>query len=242
MMQENFAQTAAKLSRNPLGIIALFIVLVYAIAGLIFSSSAQGNERVILLSFLVIFPTIVFVAFYALVTRHHDKLYAPSDFSTDQHFITLIEKRIANSPTVRRLDETVAVLKTIERADVLVYQALALFDAKNYTGALHYLDAALSEYPEHLIALVKKSACLKRLNDVTGALKIVEHVLSIEPTLEVALFNRACYKALLNYPKPEIFSDLRQAITLFQENKRFAMSDPDLASLREDPEFQTLVK
>ena len=242
MTEQNLAQTAVKLSRNPLGIIALFIVLVYAIAGLVFASSAQGNERVILLSFLIIFPIVVFVGFYALVTRHHDKLYAPSDFSTDQHFITLIEKRIANSPTVRRLDDTVEVLKKVERANVLVYQAHGLFDQENYAGALHYLDEALIEHPEHLIALVKKSACLKRLNDVAGALKFVEHALRIDPNLEVALFNRACYKALLNFPKAEILADLRRAIGQLPDNKRFAMGDPDLSSLREDPEFQSLVR
>ncbi len=241
-MESTFASTAIKLSRNPLGIIALFIVLVYAIAGTIFSTSAQTYERVILLVFLVLFPLIVFAAFYVLVTQHHDKLYAPSDFSSDKHFVELIEKRIASSPTVRRLDESVADLQNVERANVLMYQALGLCDEGNYSGALHYLDEALKEHPKYLIALVKKSACLKRLNKVAEALKIVDDVLGLEPNLEVALFNRACYRALLKYPKADILADLKRAIALFPDNKRFAMNDPDLASLQDDQEFRNLMQ
>ena len=77
---DEFGKTAQRLSRNPLGIIALFIVLIYGIAGLVFgtaSASLQPNERLPLVWFLVLFPCVVLVAFYLLVTRHHTKLCAP---------------------------------------------------------------------------------------------------------------------------------------------------------------------
>lgn len=78
-----FSAAAQKLSRNPLGIITLFIVLVYGIAALVIgisSNNLQPNERLPLIYFLVLFPVIVLIAFYRLVSHHHVKLYAPHDF------------------------------------------------------------------------------------------------------------------------------------------------------------------
>jgi len=77
------------LSRNPLGILALFILLVYGIAGLTVSVSSgnmQRCERLPLICFLVAFPLIVLFVFYHLVTKHHTKLYAPSDFADKDDF------------------------------------------------------------------------------------------------------------------------------------------------------------
>jgi cytochrome c oxidase subunit IV len=84
-----FSKAAQKLSRNPLGIIALFIVLVYGIAALVLgvsSNSLQANERLPLIYFLVFFPVIVLIAFYRLVSKHHVKLYAPHDFQDKEGF------------------------------------------------------------------------------------------------------------------------------------------------------------
>ena len=84
-----FGQTAQRLARNPLGIIALFIVLVYGIAGLVLGFSAanlQPNEKLPLIWFLVIFPVIVLAAFLWLVAHHHMKLYAPHDFPDKEGF------------------------------------------------------------------------------------------------------------------------------------------------------------
>jgi hypothetical protein len=86
---EEFGKVAQRLSRNPLGIIALFIVLIYGIAGLVFGTSSeilQPNERLPLVWFLVLFPCVVLVAFYFLVTLHHTKLYAPQDFPEAEGF------------------------------------------------------------------------------------------------------------------------------------------------------------
>lgn len=86
---DEFSKAAQKLSRNPLWIIGLFIVLVYGIAALLFgvsSTNLQPNERLPLIYFLVIFPVIVLIAFYNLVSKHHFKLYAPLDFLDKEGF------------------------------------------------------------------------------------------------------------------------------------------------------------
>jgi cytochrome c oxidase subunit IV len=80
----SFGDIAQKLARNPLGIIALFIVLVYGFAALVtgFSSSFTANEKLPLIYFMIIFPVLVLGVFGWLVSRHSNKLFAPSDFRT----------------------------------------------------------------------------------------------------------------------------------------------------------------
>lgn len=91
----NFGQTARSLARNPLGIIALFIVLIYGIAALVFgisSSYLDTAQKWPLIWFLVIFPPLVFGGFIWLVAKHSLKLYAPSDFRDDESFVQLNAK------------------------------------------------------------------------------------------------------------------------------------------------------
>ena len=90
----SFENTARRLARNPLGIIALFIVLVYGIAGLVTFSSGVRETIEPLIYFLVFFPVLVLVVFTRLVTKHSDKLYGPGDFANEDNFMKL---RIAAS-------------------------------------------------------------------------------------------------------------------------------------------------
>ena len=109
---EEFGKTAQRLSRNPLGIIALFIVLVYGIAALVLGVSSQNldpNERLPLIWFLVVFPVVVLAIFYLLVTRHHAKLYAPHDFPEAEGFfraMTPTEQKERLEQEIRELEST----------------------------------------------------------------------------------------------------------------------------------------
>jgi len=85
----DFGNVAQRLARNPLGIIALFIVLVYGFAALVtgFSGSFPTSERLPLIYFLVIFPVLVLGVFAWLVSRHSNSLFAPSDFRNEDNYI-----------------------------------------------------------------------------------------------------------------------------------------------------------
>ncbi|MCE2030180.1 hypothetical protein [Sessilibacter corallicola] len=110
-MIKDFGQTAEKLSGNPLGIIALFIVLLYGIAGLVLSSSANfltQEERIPLIWLLVIFPFLVLFVFAWLVSQHHTKLYAPKDFVNDEAFLralTPTEKQVKQQKEIEKFEE-----------------------------------------------------------------------------------------------------------------------------------------
>jgi len=81
---------AKGLTRNPLGIIALFISLIYGFACLVLSTSISNLtsqfERLPLIWFIILFPIVILGGFIFLVIRHHEKLYAPSDYSDEQIF------------------------------------------------------------------------------------------------------------------------------------------------------------
>jgi hypothetical protein len=78
------------LVRNPIGIIALFISLIYGFASLLLGATATSltpDERRPIILFIVLFPCLVLGIFYLLVSRHHGKLYAPGDYKDDRSFL-----------------------------------------------------------------------------------------------------------------------------------------------------------
>ena len=56
---------------------------------MIFSESFTASERMPLIYFLILFPVLVLVAFLWLVTKHSERLYAPSDFNDERNFMRL---------------------------------------------------------------------------------------------------------------------------------------------------------
>ena len=85
-----FGETAKGLARNPLGIIALFIVLIYGLACLVVGTGKlESSERLPMIWFLVIFPVIVLGVFTWLMVSHHVKFYSPQDLGPDR-FVAMI--------------------------------------------------------------------------------------------------------------------------------------------------------
>jgi hypothetical protein len=92
-----FMDKAKGLTKNPLGIIALFISLIYGFACLVLSTSLnniQGScERLPLIWFIIAYPILILIAFIFLVVRHHEKLYAPSDYKDESNFIKTMDQK-----------------------------------------------------------------------------------------------------------------------------------------------------
>lgn len=86
-----FMDKAKGLTRNPLGIIALFVSLIYGFACLVLSTSLDNlkgqEERLPLIWFIILFPLLILIAFTYLVVNHHKNLYAPSDFKDEKNFV-----------------------------------------------------------------------------------------------------------------------------------------------------------
>lgn len=89
-MANPFANISENFVRSPLGIIALFIVLVYAMAGLVTTfSNLPELHQLILVVFLVVFPVLVLFVFFWLVTRYPNLIYGPADFQEEENFLRL---------------------------------------------------------------------------------------------------------------------------------------------------------
>ena len=91
----SFGKIAAILSRGPLGIIALFIVLVYGLASLLITSGGDfaPAERLLLVCFLVFFPILLLAVFAWLVSNHPGKLFNPNQFEEKPLVIALVKRR-----------------------------------------------------------------------------------------------------------------------------------------------------
>ena len=88
MNVKDFAESAIGFTKNPLGIIALFIVLVYGFASLVVGFGWNLKDHITpLIYFMVFFPVVVFFGFLWLVAKHHKKLYGPSDFKDEENFL-----------------------------------------------------------------------------------------------------------------------------------------------------------
>jgi len=86
-----FLENAKGFTKSPLGIIALFISLIYAFACLLLGLSLNNLhsecERLPLIWFIIIFPLLILATFIYLVINHPKKLYGPSDFKDENNFI-----------------------------------------------------------------------------------------------------------------------------------------------------------
>lgn len=87
--------------RNPLGIIALFIVSVYGIASMVMTvpGTLTHEERLPLVYFLVIFPVLVLGVFSWLVSAHSGKLFSPADFRDEDNYIKMQFSAVASLAT-----------------------------------------------------------------------------------------------------------------------------------------------
>ena len=94
--------------KNPLGIIALFVVTVYLTASIAFSfglSKLSGGQAWVFLAFMVGFPIVIFFSFVYLVVKHHTKLYSPYDFKDQKHFLALATREEIQNKKQREHDE-----------------------------------------------------------------------------------------------------------------------------------------
>lgn len=87
-MESQKVKNVVGIVKNPIGVIGLFLVLVEAIAAFVVTqSSLPYSLNLILVLFIVLFPLAVLWVFYKLVTKHHKKLYSPSDFKDEKNFV-----------------------------------------------------------------------------------------------------------------------------------------------------------
>jgi len=103
-----FGATAKALSRNPLGIISLFIVLVYGLACLVVitGGSLSSSERLPIVYFLIVFPFVVLGVFTYLVAFRAGQLFAPGDFRKEETYLELQRMRVSAAVSLTAAKQT----------------------------------------------------------------------------------------------------------------------------------------
>lgn len=146
------------LARNPLGIVALFISLIYGFASLLLGASAEKlgeAERWPIIIFIVVFPFAVLAVFYRLVTNHHGKLYSPSDYKDDNSFL----RTLSPEEKAKKLEN----------------------EAKEVTGDI-FIESPKTTSPKDLSSAKQK---IKKAE--TNVISLIETELGIKPDIDIQI-------------------------------------------------------
>jgi tetratricopeptide (TPR) repeat protein len=123
----------------------------------------------------------------------------------------------------------------------LTEEARNAVNEKMFPEALKLLDAALQRDPDLIYAYIEKGRALKRMGKLEAALATLKQALEKKPGDAKVLYNMACYKTLLDFPKPEILANLTNALYGNASLRIEAKTDDDFKALCLEPEFRRLV-
>jgi hypothetical protein len=144
----------------------------------------------------------------------------------------LLEQKIKEE--IKKNDEA-----TLE-ASKLKEQGREAIGEKNFPQALKFLAAALQRDPTFIPAYIEKGRALRRIGNLHEALATLKEALGKDPDNTKVLYNMACYKTLLKFPKDEILADLRRAVG--EPGLRIlAATDTDFDTIRHDKDFKDLL-
>jgi hypothetical protein len=129
-------------------------------------------------------------------------------------------------------------------------------DLDSLKKGMELLDKGLEKYPDEFqlhfekAYVAKEIACKSQPIDTDLLRQALAHAYRAAdlasddrdvPNIASALYNIACYQALLNKDPKEILPNLRDAIKLKPELRITAQDDEDLLSLRGVPEYEKLI-
>ncbi len=186
MSFEGFGDKAKSLGKNPIGIVALFLVLIYGFAALLLSLSSSTlteAQRWPFVWFLVLFPLILLATFTYLVVMHHEKLYAPSEYRDERHFF----KKLGPEAQKERLEKTVDELVApegediVEKAETDNYRPLDREEVRLRVSVAE--DLALRAMEQKLATTISREVAVRSGNgwiNLDGAVVQGDELLAIE--------------------------------------------------------------
>lgn len=111
----------------------------------------------------------------------------------------------------------------------------------NYASALADLAELRLEHPLHDWVDLTEAWCRRRHDDLPGAIRCTEQLLSRNHRHHIARFNLACYLALAG-DKDRAIDELSIACGIAPECRGFAIEEPDFDCLRTDERFRQLLR
>ena len=117
----------------------------------------------------------------------------------------------------------------------------ALRHLERHDEALIALHRAFDEKPDDVDLLMTMAWCYKRTNQLPRAITSMERAYRIKPKEAVILYNLSCYWSLAGN-KTQALSWLGRALRMDNELRRLIDDEPDFDSLRNDPDFQLIIR
>jgi tetratricopeptide (TPR) repeat protein len=118
-------------------------------------------------------------------------------------------------------------------------------DALRHLGrhdeALVSFQRAFEEKPDDVDLLMAMAWCYKRTDQLPRAITSMEQAYRIAPKQAVILYNLSCYWSLAGN-KTQSLSWLGRALRMDNDYRRLIDDEPDFDSLRNDPDFQLIIR
>ncbi|WP_324651715.1 TPR end-of-group domain-containing protein [Georgenia sp. H159] len=140
-------------------------------------------------------------------------------------------------PDVVLLSARRAVERSPDDADTRLRAARVLLERGRAEEALESYEAAAQLRPESFEAAAGRGATLVGLGRATEGLAELDRALMLRPRDAEALYNRACARSVLG-DLAGALRDLAEAVIGARGFAAVAVTDPDLAALREHPDFR----
>jgi hypothetical protein len=205
----SIGNTARGLAKNPLGIIALFIVLVYGLAALVtaFTGSLSASERLPLIWFLVLFPILVLAVFAWLVSSHGGKLYGPGDYRDEENYIRM---------QLRHLETKVSPIDTTSPLQIEQRRKVAALEVSHGGARLAVAQMRL-DIEKELFLLSRFTPGVSA--DITGwtirrHIDELEKAKAIEPDLASDIRGFVAIADGMMHDKPFVNEDARSAASV----------------------------
>lgn len=121
-----------------------------------------------------------------------------------------------------------------------LFQPLVDGQRKDDQFVIAFCEDVLSRAPEHVEALALLGEAYTARGDYQKGLATDLLLCRLKPDSGIAYYNLACSYALTGR-KDEAFGALQRALALGYADREHLCNDSDLASLRDDPRYQTLL-
>lgn len=145
--------------RNPLSVIAMFVLLVEVIATITLVNVLQKPDIALPIAwFIVIFPTIIAFLFFGTIWWRHQFLYSPYEYRSDESFLSAMKR--LEKIEVRQEAANLNPITSDEDQSMAVVERLLSFD--DVRGALKvgrtYLQADQSDAALRIFEHIKKKS------------------------------------------------------------------------------------
>ncbi len=117
----------------------------------------------------------------------------------------------------------------------------ALRSLERFDDALTPLSRAAEIEPENIHIWLALGWCHKRLGKLDLAIEDLEEALAADPNESVIHYNLACYWSLAGN-KQRALGYLEQSLALDPRFARQTATEPDFDPIRDDPDFQAVIK